>query len=42
MPTLYVVVTRQRDRGPRHASGAQGGERSAEEAGKENLAGQPA
>ncbi|NJP91653.1 efflux RND transporter permease subunit [Nonomuraea sp. FMUSA5-5] len=42
VPTLYVVVTRKRDRGPRHASGAQGGERSADEAGKENLAGQPA
>ncbi|MFB4268624.1 efflux RND transporter permease subunit [Nonomuraea sp. GTA35] len=42
VPTLYVVVTRKRDRGPRHAAGAQGGERSGEEAGKENLAGQPA
>ncbi|GAA4929270.1 HAE1 family hydrophobic/amphiphilic exporter-1 [Nonomuraea thailandensis] len=42
VPTLYVVVTRKRDRGPRHAAGSQGGERSGEEAGKENLAGQPA
>ncbi|MFC7036400.1 efflux RND transporter permease subunit [Nonomuraea rubra] len=40
VPTLYVVVTRKRDRGPRHAAGPQGGERSAEEAG--DLAGQPA
>ncbi|TYB56221.1 efflux RND transporter permease subunit [Nonomuraea sp. PA05] len=42
VPTLYVVVTRKSERGARHAGGGQGGERRADEAGKENLAGQPA
>ncbi|GAA2208216.1 efflux RND transporter permease subunit [Nonomuraea monospora] len=42
VPTLYVVVTRKSDRGARHAGGGQSGERRADEAGKEDLAGQPA